>query len=456
MRERVINCDKFEFISVIDVKSRKAVNEHASFFIKGHIASETDEYVLRNSEGQRVKFTATDHEGVKQIFGGIINYIDIQKENELRILTVSVTSNSVQMDIHPETRTFQDAGMTYQTVTSRIEEKNSRYCFLWPSAGEQSIGNMSVQYQETDWQYAKRLAGRLGTVVVPDYLLDNPYISIGLPNRRAKPGIDENSYSIKKDVQNYRDNKAGGISERDSIYYVVKSREIFDLCDPIPFLGETLFVYAIDTKFEGEQLVHYYTLKEKNGFFTPMKFNENLIGASLMGRVIEIHEDKVRIQVDGDVAQTTHKWFPYATPFTQPDGYGWYFMPEIGDEIRLQFPSEKEHDAYVSSGVHVSHGHRHNPETKFIRTVYGQKIQFDPMQVLIDDGAGSRIRLHIEEGISLETDKTATISAASDITIMADGKVLMTGHGGVAIQKGDSVLNINDAIDASADHTRVQ
>ena len=456
MRERVINCDKFEFISIIDVIGLKAVNEHASFFIKGHIAAETDEYVLRNSEGQSVNFTVTDHEGVKQIFGGIINNIDIYNENELRILTLDVVSNSTQMDIYPETRTFQDSNITYQTVTSRMAEKQYNHNYLWPSDGERPIGSMTVQYNETDWQYSKRLAGRLGTVVVPDYLLDVPYISIGMPKRPAKQGIDTGSYSIHKDVQSYRDSNAEGISERDSIYYIVKSREIFDLCDPVPFLGKTLFVYAIDTKYEGQQLVHYYTLKEKSGFFTPQTFNENINGVSLGGTVIEIHEDKVRVDVYGDVSQTAYKWFPYATPFTQPDGYGWYFMPEVGDEIRLQFPSAKEHDAYVSSGVHVSHGHRHNPDVKFIRTIYGQVIQFDPMQIMIDDGAGSRLRMHVEEGISLETDKTATISAASDITLVADGKVLLTGHNGVAIQKGDSVLNINDAIDASADHTRVQ
>ena len=457
MRERIITCDKFNFISILEVSARKAVNEHASFYIKGHIAETDDNYVLRSSAGQSVEFTASDREGNKKIFGGIISDVGIHNENDMRTLTVSVSSRSVLMDIDPETRTFQDSNMTYQTVTSRMEEKNKDFNFLWPTHGGRPIGSMTVQYEITDWQYANQLAGRLGTVVVPDYLLDKPYISIGMPKRPAKPGIEAISYSLKKDVRQYRDSKAGGgLSERDAIYYIVKSREIFDLCDPIPFLDLSLYVYAIDTKYEGNELVHYYTLKESSGFHTKRIFNEDLIGASLRGTIREVQQDKVRVNVTGDVAQTEHKWFPYATPFSQPDGYGWYFMPEIGDEIRLQFPSEQEHDAYVSSAVHITHGNRSDPEVKFIRTIYGQVIQFDPEKILIDDGAGSSITMHKDQGISIETDKTVNIDAQADITVAAFGKVMVTGQGGVVMQKGDSVVSIDDAIDISSQHTRVQ
>ena len=457
MRERKLTSDKFEFISILEVEGRKAVNEHATLRVKGHIAADNDDYVLRSSAGQSVRFTASADGERKEIFHGLISDIDIHNENEMRVLTVSVISRSILMDLEPETRTFQDSAMTYETVTSRMEEGNSSFSFLWPSDGGKSIGSMTVQYKETDWQYSKRLAGRLGTVVVPDYLLDKPYISIGVPKRPAKQGIDAISYSMKKDVKQFRDSKSsGGFSERDAIHYIVKSREIFDLCDAIPFLGLSLYVYAIDTKYEGDELVHFYTLKEKSGFYTKKLFNEDLIGVSLRGTVKEVTEDKVRVNVAGDVKQTKHKWFPYATPFSQPDGYGWYFMPEIGDEIRLQFPTEQEHDAYVSSAVHVTHGSRADPEVKYIRTIYGQIIQFDPDKILIDDGAGSSITMHKDRGISMETDKKIDIDAQSNITMSAQGKVMITGQGGVVMQKGSSVINIDDAIDISSEHTRVQ
>ena len=76
MRENVINCDKVDFISIIEVKAHKTVNEHATFYIKGHVAEGSDVFVLRNSAGQGVKFTALDQaEGRKEIFNGLISDI---------------------------------------------------------------------------------------------------------------------------------------------------------------------------------------------------------------------------------------------------------------------------------------------------------------------------------------------------------------------------------------------
>jgi len=347
--------------------------------------------------------------------------------------------------------------MSNKAVTTRMEQKKGNFNIIWPTHGDIPIGRMRVQYETTDWKYAMQLAGHNGTVVVPDYLLDTTFISIGMPKRAAKQGIDAISYTIRKDLEMYRDNKINGrLSERDTISYIVKSREIHDLCDPIPFLGLSLYVYAIDTRYERDQLVHYYTLKEEGGFYTKKHFNENLVGACLRGTVIEVKEDKVRVDVLNDVDQTEHKWFPYATPFSQPDGYGFYFMPEIGDEIRLQFPSEKEDDAYVSSAVHITHGNRLDPEVKFIRTVYGQVIQFCPDKIWIYDGDGSSITMHKEKGISLETDKNINIEAQEDASISAFGKAVFTGYDGVVIKKGDSIINVDDPIDISSIHTRIQ
>jgi len=458
MRETRLTCDKFDFISILEVTGRKAANEHAYICVKGHISADSDDYVIRSSAGQGVTFTASDWEGDKKIFNGIIDDIDIHTENETRILTVTVVSRSTLMDINPETRTFQDSKMTYRMVTSRIEGKNQDFNFLWPTHGDTPIGAMTVQYNITDWQYALQLAGDLGTVVVTDYLLDMPYISIGMTKRSAKPGIDAISYRDRKNLKQFRLNESsGGFSERDAICYIVKSREIFDLCDPIPFSGLSLYVYAIDTCYEGDELVHYYTLKEKSGFYTKKTFNKNLTGASLLGTVKEVTQDMVRIYVKDDVEQTEHKWFPYDTPFSQPDGHGWYFMPEIEDEVRLRFPCEKEVEAHVASAVHITHGNRSDPEVKFIRTIYGQIIQFDPKKILIDDGAGSRVTIHKDQGIRMDTDKTVNVEAGGEIIMSASGKVVLTGEeGGVVMQKGDSVVSVDDAIDLSAEHIRQQ
>jgi len=455
MRENQLTCDKINFISILEVKACKVVNEHATFFIKGHVAEGSDGYVMDDIVNQSVSLFAFDPtEGQKELFNGIISDIGMHTENDMSILSVTVVSRSALMDIELETRTFQDSAMTYENVTERMGDA---FNFLWPKQGGENIDSMIVQYKETDWAFAKRLAGRLGTVVVPDYLLDEPYISIGMTTRPVQTGIDVISFEINKGTNNYRLCALGGeLEELHSIEYVVKSRDIYDLCDGIVYMGQTLYVYAIDTVYEGNELMHYYTLKDKEGFYTRRTFNENLAGAALAGKIIDIQHDAVQVEVADDVEQMNHKWFPYATAFTQPDGFGWYFMPEEGDEIRLEFPSSSEHDAYVSSALHMTHGSRMDSDVKYIRTINEQVVQFCPERIIFDDGAGSSVILDKEEGISLKTSKIINVNAESHIILNATGKVEFAAEEGISVQKGNSTINVEDMIDISSQHTRVQ
>ena len=131
-------------------------------------------------------------------------------------------------------------------------------------------------------------------------------------------------------------------------------------------------------------------------------------------------------------------------------------MPEIGDEIRLQFPSTQEHDAYISSAAHITHGNRMNPEVKYIRTIYEQVIQFCPDRIVINDGSGSSVVIDKDQGISMTTDKIISLDAQSDIIFSASGKIEISGEKGISLQKGDSAINIDDMIDITSEHTRVQ
>jgi len=439
----------------MEVRACKAVNEHATFYIRGHVREGNDDYILDDIVNQSISFYAFDPmEGRKELFNGIISDIGMHTENDMSILSVTVVSRSALMDVALETRTFQDSGMTYENVTERM---GADFNFLWPKHGGEHIDSMMVQYKETDWEFAKRLAGRLGTVLVPDYLLDEPHIAIGMTTRPVQAGIDMLSFKKYKSTTDYRlCSHSIDLEERVSIEYKVKSRDIFDLCDGIPFMGQTLYVYAIDTVYEGNELLHYYTLKEKEGFYTRKRINEDLIGASLIGKVIAVQHDHVQVKINNDVEQTNHKWFPYATSFTQPDGFGWYFMPEVGDEVRVEFPGSLEHDAYVSSALHITHGSRMDADVKYIRTINGQVIQFCPERIIFNDGAGSSVILDKEQGISLNTDKIINVEAQSHIILNATGKLEFAGGKGVSVQKGNSVVNIEDMIDISSEHTRVQ
>lgn len=131
-------------------------------------------------------------------------------------------------------------------------------------------------------------------------------------------------------------------------------------------------------------------------------------------------------------------------------------MPEKGDEIRLHFPTQLEHDAYVISSTHVTHGDRSNPEVKFIRTRRGQAITFKPGSIHITDGNGSNILMDDEKGIEIKTNKGIRVSANDSIRLTAQGKIIAAGENGVRIHQNDSLIHVDETIDISAGHVRIQ
>lgn len=460
MRENGIKVEQFQFINFLRIEVIKQVNEHSKTTIVGYISDEeSDACVERSTAGQKCVIICTDETEAKNVlFSGVIESLKIDTENGLRLLTIEGLSNTIYTDIKRKVRTFQDKNMSYQKVLDALENDDERAGYIMPESGSEKIGRMLVQYEETDWQFSKRIASRLNTVIIPSSTLDSPYISIGLPRRSQKKEILPVSYSIRKEVGEFLDysqNQVDNISERDVIYYELKSREIFDLGDSLSFKGRQLFVYAAKSFLEGDELYHYYTLKEKSGFCCKESFNERIIGASLAGSVRDIKNDRVQVNIDDGVKQVKYPWFTYATVYSSSDGTGWYFMPEKGDTVRLYFPTQHEEDAYVISSTQVTHGDRSDPDTKFIRTIHGKEIIFKPDSICITNGAGSSITLDDEKGIAIDTVNQISLNANKNITISGNSKIIVKGAAGVEVQQNDSTILIGDNIDLTSGHTRI-
>jgi len=461
MRENTIKITPFEFINILDLQIEKQVNEHITARIVGTISPDNeDRYVESAASSRNMVIAAQDNNGAEKIlFSGLVNDVSIQYVNELRTLVVSAISYSYLMDIKKITRTYQNRKMTYEAVTDIMAKDNSDFAFLQPQYGSNAIGSMFVQYEETNWQFAKRIASRLNTCIVSDYMLDMPYVSIGMPSRDSESSIYPVEYSIKKDVSEYLDLKAHKVrdmTERNAMYYEVKSREIFELCDMVMFKDRQLYVYSISSRLDGAVILHTYTLKEKEGFCFKEFFNEKIIGASLYGTVRAIENDVVQVNIDNDVRQSKYKWFLYSTVYSSPDGTGWYFMPEEGDTIRLHFPTEHENDSYVISSVHQQHANRSDPDIKHITTKYGKTVVFRPDSIYISNGAGSSIELNDKNGIRVNTSKEINISAAKNINVHGSSKVIVQGDKGVTVLQNGSQIHIDENIDLASGHVRIR
>ncbi|SFR87195.1 hypothetical protein [Anaeromicropila populeti] len=466
MRASNIRVEKINFLSIIECKVNKKINEHGYARVIGVIEAEDEMTCLSLATSETyLKIFAVGENDEQCIFNGFIENIEINS-GDVKTVTIWLVTGTKMMDITARTRTFQNVAMAYKEVIQSNEKLNAdikaQSKFL--ETGTKQIGNLIVQYKETDWNFAKRMASCCNTFIMPAFVMEGSRYYFGLNEGQAakrKP-VDLHNYTIKKAVNEYEivtKEKKLPLRTADSFYYIFDSREIYELGDCVELqMGEKLYIYQADAQFEGEELMNTYFLRTRNGFLRGTYYNQKLIGASLGGKIAAVTRDQVQISLDIDQEYSDHgtKNFPYSTVYSSPDGTGWYCMPEIGDRVRLYFPTEKEKHAYVISSVHleVSDGAqasasdsappRSDPSNKSIKNSTGKEILFTPSSLSIINPAVGKIVLDDNEGITIQTTKSIRLKADQFVEVHSMQKdVTVTAAEALSLMQGTTRLILN-------------
>ena len=467
MRDWKIRIEPFHFTDILKCNIRKTVNDHATAQVVCHISDQLeDQYVEMALKGvQTIIYARDDTSREKVVFNGLPRDLSIETKNNMKILTIELVSASYLMDNFAHTRTFQNAAMTYDDVLGFLGAGYENYGVVLTVGLGTPIKDIIVQYKETDWEFAKRLASHFNSMVIPVYHLDGINYCFGLPNRPSDVIAHPIEYTLQKAVGEYtfkKENKVSGLREADAIYYRVKDREIHELAQRVTFKDRELYIYEIQSELEGSELVHTYTLKSKEGFRTKYAYNEAMIGASLEGSILKIKQDMVKVHVHVDPEQDleTAKWFAYSTVYSSPDGTGWYAMPEEGDAVRLYLPNEKEADGYIISAVHLQPSNnqaRTNPDFKSMRNKYDKEVLFTPGSLTFTNNKGMYIEILDDEGISIVSDKKITIIADNELAIAStEADISTTAPEGIFFEQNDTREIMHDDVYISGSQVVVQ
>lgn len=438
MRDEMIRVRPFEFIDYLEIKGSQAFGSHGTLRIKGHITAEKEqEYISLMTDETWVHVDAVTYDGItKNVFKGIIWDADIEKVGETCVLTLNLVTGSYLMDTVRHIRSFQDDGISYGSMLGTITEEYPNSAYKMTAGQGSTIPGFVLQYNETDWEFAKRLASHFETDIYPDSAYEGTKIYFGEPDTGAGAEITTNEYSVTKRNQ-------------ETYSYTVRWRELFHMGECVQFNGMPVWVAGIDTELDGSELYHTYHLVQRNEIKTKGRYNEKCVGASLTGKVLAVDKDKVQVELEKDENKdhAGKRWFLYATPYSSPDGTGWYCMPEVGDQIRLRVPSDHEGEAYVISSVHMDTANgaeRQNPDFKSIMNKQGKEILFTPKSLIMTNNAGMSIEILDDEGIKIMSDKDITISAADSIEITsATSKLELYAKENLLLQQGDTQLTMD-------------
>lgn len=468
MRDYQIKIEPFEFVALLELKLDQKVNNHAKASIIMRIKDQyKEQYATILAKEMWVKITAVGEQEVSDssintvLFYGLVTDFSFCMNGYETIFNLELTSGTVLMDLKPHFRVFQNEESYCIDICKKVAEEYVDSRVTITEGEEDQTGGVIIQYNETDWEFLKRLAGRTSRYLVPNVIRKGTKFSIGLPEGKKKT-IQTDKLQVKLDMKEFMEKSHNGMRDlqiSNMLEITVEEREIFELGDILPYQGKDYFVYRILTNYNGEECIHTYYLKTKEALKVLPRLNHSLTGFSCHAVITNIKKDKVQVNILEDEwkGQDGVKWFLYATVYSSSDGTGWYCMPEVGDSVRLSVP-EKEEDSFIISAVHKeTDSSRQNPDYKSFKTKYGKEILFTPDSLLMTNNNGMMLEMHDSEGITITSDKDIVIQAEENLTVASGAaSLLIAANDKVQVKQGGTTMTLEGDITFTGGEFRIQ
>ena len=428
----------------------------------------------------------------KIFLNGVIKELQIN-ETTAGALTVEITaiSKSVLLDRIPRYRSFQDPTLTYSAIAEEINGNYGTNDGKIVNVGEdmQAVPRMTIQYNETDWEYLKRIASYTGQPVMA--YSDKVFV-----------GFFKN---MPAQTPNLKYSQFGKRTKEERTYFKITGTEVYPVATPIKLKtrnrvsGEEVEndYYVLENKIynEGNTLKCEYILGKQTDYFVDPIPHEKIRGAVIEARTVHIaRTDESKSEhgrTDGssdnlegrtmgikpvniyvaeeqqknnnrsqevkasDIAVMTvdlteglrklggavqseadkyagKSYFPYVTPYSQTNT-GFTPAPEANDRVALYFPSENETHALVMGAVNNDgNGRFTNPDKR--------NFTLGPSQA-------ARGGTPANEGkpmynFTLDSEKFI-VSVGSIISLNSSGTVGITGVKNVGITSSAASIDIN-------------
>lgn len=447
---------------IIDFSLTEEINEHGRCIIKGIISDGSqDKLVMENQNRSKIRISM---ENGKTLFEGMIDEVSVFLDGDLYKAEIKLVSASYLTDIEIKSRSFQDKDKTYEEIIKQIAAEYDGGDVLDYISNEKTIGHLIVQYEETDWEFLKRLSSHFYAGILPDTQIGSPKIYFGSPQGSAVEEIDCYSYTLEKNLSGYKKLTAeghGDYLETDAASFEVTSRKYYKTGSCVKFRQMQLYIGKLEAKINRGELIFRYKLYTKKGLERSEIYAEKLIGVSIQAQVIEAVKDKVRVKLAIDSQKTENEsvWeFPYQTMYTAGNEGGWYCMPEPGDTVSVYFPCKKEEDAVAHNSSRSGKNRDRktdDPSIKYFRTVDGKEIRFTKNAVIITCNDETTITLDKNDGIAIESEKGITLRSGAGINIDAEETIEFYASDRIRLHCKKSQIQMDTMIDISGPDVRI-
>ncbi len=264
IRKESIRLLPFNDVVVETLEIIKGVNRHTTLNISGTMSQDNSLDALTDA----VVTLITDVNLEEQVlFKGSILHSDVKLVAAEYKFNLRCSSESIEMDIIKESRSFENIKQTYLEIVGIVEAEYDIMCLY--NLENSSINKTIIQNNETDWQFLKRLASRFEDGLYNVLINGESKLALGLPNINNNVVIDENIDEMNSnDVsQEYIEDGSDEIKTRvfQVIEYFITSNKILEIGEVVTCRNMECYVKSAITQLVGGVVVTEYYLTTRNG-----------------------------------------------------------------------------------------------------------------------------------------------------------------------------------------------
>ncbi len=411
---------------------------------------------LLYEESASVALLVVQSKELKPLFFGMVTDMSVKTSGKQCVVYLKAVTSSYQMDLLAQNRSFQDTAFTSHQMVEKVMEPYEEQSKVLFSIPDEELGQIMVQYQETDWAFLNRILSRYGVCAFIDSAKPGIFLRAGLMDTEEDADWDSLPYKVKRDTAPADVDR----TLKGQLCYEVEAYDIFPLGEKVRFHNQDLYIGKITRSIRQGLLVSCYSLYFQEGLTVSIQNNPYLSGVSINGTVADIKRNTIQVKLETDVLKKCKKqyFFPFSTVAASPDGSGWYCMPKAGDRVRIFFPTDDESEGYAIANIMgesepAQGSSMENPDAKDITMPDGKAVRFVPggIQLAVGEDKGT-ITLTDDGKAEIRTDEAIAISAAEAVCLKTEGT--MEVMAGTQIQiisdAGGSIRMTNDTVQIQA------
>lgn len=391
-----VSVEKFQFVW--------EPNQHAVLKLEGYINGNV-QYVTNKLYNSKIKIWIKEKKNKRILFCGYLIKVQECSVGKTKRVKIQAASGSYKLDQCVESRSFQNTENTYADIVIQTVE-NAGGKVICTQGINKRIGKPVIQYNETAWEFAKRMASQIGAYLFPDIETGGINLWFGMKEESVDAKFSETEY-----VENmYWET----INNKMKSYYEIENREFYEIGDKAKICGLELQIWEVKAAFERGELNFRYILRKNDSISTT--FQNQFVGLGLQGTVVETRKEQIKVALDIDGGKTTGDYFYDWYPET---GNALYAMPEIGTRVLLYFNSKDERKGFVLHSLPNSVQQNTDYKNRYFNTKEGNNLHLYKESVDFSCQGNHSLAL---------ADNFISAGSSGTVSISAQGVVKMNAH----------------------------